>query len=424
MPNSSTGTQFAAPGVRPSRRPARQRHGGDGQQQQDDQPRQAGQRPALAVSHVDAAQQQRDEDQRRSRRRRGRPSCPSGRCCIAAAYSRRSSSICPSSSGLPGLGQASGRASTRSRTSLDGRLGRVHALPWSVGRRGQRRASASAAARARRTGGRPRPRAADACAARRGWPLPSPISTSLMRTTCCCFGMAHGIDDDFLLISRPVLVAELVQQAALLEGGEDLGHGLVDAVQRFLRREGGAELAELLLLLLGRRRRGPFGQRRLELLPDLRVQLVQASARRSTRPACSAAWPAVAPAARDPARRRSASGCGPAAARPAVATGIGLGERHRGDDVARRRVAGAISGTADPSRESPTQSDAAASSAKRDPPQHVAAAQTDPRPLPLAGRQLERSHSLESFAFSQTERHGFRHCGAGVRLLWTDFRSV
>ena len=51
------GDQFARARRRPAR-PAGQPHGGDGHQQQDDQPRQAGQRPALAVSHVDAAQQQ------------------------------------------------------------------------------------------------------------------------------------------------------------------------------------------------------------------------------------------------------------------------------------------------------------------------------------------------------------------------------
>ena len=54
MPNNKQRQNFTAPAI--GRNPAGQGHGGDGDQQHDNQPRQAGQRSALPVSHVDAAQ--------------------------------------------------------------------------------------------------------------------------------------------------------------------------------------------------------------------------------------------------------------------------------------------------------------------------------------------------------------------------------
>ena len=90
--------------------------------------------------------------------------------------------------------------------------------------------------------------------------------------------VAQRIDDDLFLISRAELGIELVQQPALLEGSEDLGHGLVHAIQALLRRKRRAELAEL-LACCGRRaasRRAASPRRRhLEILPDLRIELVQ-----------------------------------------------------------------------------------------------------------------------------------------------------
>ena len=67
------------------------------------------------------------------------------------------------------------------------------------------------------------------------------------------FGVAHRIGDDFRLVPRPVLVAELLQQSLLLKRGKSLGQGILNAIQRFLGREGGAKRSELLLLFLVRR---------------------------------------------------------------------------------------------------------------------------------------------------------------------------
>ena len=86
--------------------------------------------------------------------------------------------------------------------------------------------------RARRTSGRPRPKVCGCLRSASRIAVPSPINTSLIANDLLLLGVARRIDDDFLLISRPVLIAEFVQQAALLEGSKNLGQGLVDAVQR------------------------------------------------------------------------------------------------------------------------------------------------------------------------------------------------
>ena len=147
MPNSSTGTSSPrqASGLPPTAPGDR----GDGHQQQHDQPRQAGQRPALAIAHVDAAQQKGRRRPARSRPGRGRSTGPAAELRPRRIRDRSRFQVLQR---LAGLGQRLADRVFR-EDRLHGIDGTVRSLVWS--RRRRRSAWASAAASARQTGGRP-----------------------------------------------------------------------------------------------------------------------------------------------------------------------------------------------------------------------------------------------------------------------------
>ena len=153
MPNKQHGKQFAAQVVRRRGGPARHATATTANSNKTSRRRETGQRSALAVSHVDAAQQQRDEGQsdhggRARDHLQRRP-----RVHRRRIFETQADSICSSFSGCPALASVCPRRySVRTRPTRF--LGRVHSLLGQLVVGGQR--GLQLRQRARRTDGRPR----------------------------------------------------------------------------------------------------------------------------------------------------------------------------------------------------------------------------------------------------------------------------